>query len=97
MAVLRPSVPEPTASSATVHEFLVQYFLSQDWELTQDEAQGKAKMIKADGTQLYELPEKKWTDTFGDDGESIYHMLQISKHGYVSGLSEMSIQEVLLS
>ena len=96
MPVLRPSVPKPTASSATVHEFLVQFLLSQDWERTRDEAQEKARKIKVDGEALYELPEKRWTDDFGSDGETIYHALQTSKYGYVSELFQISIKEVLL-
>ena len=84
MPVLRPSVPKPTASSATVHDFLVQFLLAQDWELTQDEAQEKARKIKVDGKLLYELPEKALTDEFGIVGETIYHALQTSKYGYVS-------------
>jgi len=57
--VLRPSVPEPTASSAAVHDFLVQFLLSQDWELTRDEAQAKARKLKVDGKTLYNLSEKE--------------------------------------
>ena len=96
MPVLPPSVPKPTASSATVHEFLVQFLLSQDWERTRDEAQEKARKIKVDGKALYELPEKEWTDEFGRNGETIYHALQTSKYGYVSELFQISIKEVIL-
>ena len=96
MPVLRPSVPKPTASSATVHNFLVQFLLSQDWECTRDKAQEKAKKIKVDGKALYELPEKRWIDEFGSEGETIYHALQTSKYGYVSLSSQILIKEVLL-
>ncbi|MCJ1454313.1 hypothetical protein MMC28_004666 [Mycoblastus sanguinarius] len=83
--VLRPSVPEPTASSATVNNFIVQFLLSQDWELTRDEAQVKAKRIKVDGKSLYDIPEKEWIDKFGTEGRSIFHALQTSKYGYDGG------------
>ena len=96
MPVLRPSVPEPTASSATVNNFIVQFLLSQDWELTRDEAQVKAKRIKVDGKSLYDIPEKEWIDKFGTEGRSIFHALQTSKYGYVSFSSPISIKEVLL-
>lgn len=96
MPVLRPSVPKPTASSPTVHDFLVQFLLSQDWELTRDEAQEKARKIKVDGKALYELPEKRWIDEFGSEGETIYYALQTSKYGYVSYSSPKSIKKVLL-
>ena len=96
MPVLRPSFPNPIASSITVHDFLVQFLLSQDWELTRDEAQEKAKKIKVDGKALYELPEKRWIDAFGFNGETIYHALQTSKYGYVSYSPSISVKEVLL-
>lgn len=96
MPVLRPSVPNPTASSATVHDFLVQFLLSQDWKLTRDEAQEKARKIKVDGQALYELPEKRFIDAFGIAGQTIYHSLQTSKYGYVSYSPSISIKEVLL-
>ena len=82
--MLRPSVPKPTASSATVHNFLVQFLLSQDWERTLDEAQEKARKIKVDGKALYELSEKELKDQFGREGETIHYALQTSKYGYVS-------------
>ena len=71
MPVLHPSVPKLTASSATVHQFLVQSLISQDWELTQAEAQEKAKKIKADRKALHEIPEKRLTDELGSAGETI--------------------------
>ena len=49
-----------------------------------------------DGKALYELLERRWTDEFGSAGKSIYHELQTSKYGYVSGLSRISIKKVLL-
>ena len=84
MPVLRPSVPEPTASFTTVQGFLVQFLLSQGFALTQDEAQEKARKLPVDGKALYELSEKRLTDEFGVVGETIYHALQTSKYGYVS-------------
>lgn len=85
MPVLRPlSVPKPTASSATVHDFLVQFLLSQDWERTRDEAQAKAGKLEVDGRSLYELSEKEWIDAFGREGGTIHNQLQTSKYGYVS-------------
>ena len=84
MPVLRPSVPKPTASNVTVHEFLVQFLLSQDWELSRDEAHQKARKIKVDGQALYELLEKRLTDELGSVGATIFQVLQRSKYGYVS-------------
>ena len=84
MPVLHPSVPKPTASYDTVQGFLVQFLLSQGFAFTQDEAQEKARKIQVDGKALYELPEKTLTDEFGMVGETIYHVLQTSKYGYVS-------------
>lgn len=83
--MVRPSsVPSPSASSAAVHEFLVQFLLSQNSQRTRDEAKGLASKIKADGQALYEIQEKDWIDAFGVEGRTTYHALQTSKYGYVS-------------
>ena len=82
--VLRPSVPNPTASSATVHRFLVHFLLSQDCRLSRNEAQEKARKIKANGQALYEMPEKRLTEEFGLVGKFIYRALHTSKDGHVS-------------
>ena len=96
MPVLRPSVPEPTASSAIVHDFLVQFLLSQSWERTRDEAHEKARKLQVDGKTLYELSEKDFIDEFGREGKAIYYALQTSKYGYVSYFSIILVKEVLL-
>ena len=85
--ILRPPIPNPTASSAEVHEFIVQFLLSQDFELTRDEARVSARKIKADGKTLYDLEEKIWIEELGHVGETIYHALQISWYGCVSSFS----------
>ena len=84
MPVLRPSFPKPTASSATVQTFLVQFLLSQHCELTRNEAQEKARRITVDGEALYELPERDWTDAIGSVGEIIHNERHTSKYGFIS-------------
>lgn len=84
MPVLRPSFPNPTASSFAVQTFLVQFLLSQDWGLSRDEALEKVRKITVDGEALYDLPKRDWTDEIGSFGEIIYNELQRSKYGYVS-------------
>lgn len=61
----RSPVPRPTDSSFTVHCFLVNFLRSQDYELSEEDAQQKARRIKVDGKLLYTLPEQKWVDVFG--------------------------------
>jgi len=51
--------------------------------------------IHADGKALYEIPEKRWLDEFGDEGATIYHALQTSKYGSVRSL-KFSIEKILL-
>ena len=42
-----------------------------------------ARKINADGKALYELTEKRWTEEFGSEGQTIHHALQTSHYGYV--------------
>ncbi|KAL9098390.1 MAG: hypothetical protein Q9163_005940 [Psora crenata] len=79
--VSRPPLPELTATSIDVHNFIVQFLLSQDWELTGHEARQRAKRIKGDGITLYRVSRKRWTDELGMDGQMIYQALQTSKCG----------------
>ena len=93
--VLRPSLPPPTASSADVRAFLVQYFLALECERSREDAHKMALKIHADGRALYELPEKRWTDEFGSEGQTIYHALQTSEYGYVSLWSKFLINKII--
>jgi len=83
--VLRPSsVPNPTASNATVHAFLTHFLLSQKFQCTLDDAQERAGKLNVNGKALHELPEKELTDKLGMEGRTIYRALKTSKYGYVS-------------
>ena len=69
------SIQKFNPTHQAIHNFLVQFHLSQYFELTRDEARGKARKIKVDGKALYELPEKGWINEFGNEGETIDHAL----------------------
>ncbi|KAL9133432.1 MAG: hypothetical protein Q9175_005395 [Cornicularia normoerica] len=83
--LLRPSPPPPTASSAEVRAFLVQFFLVLGCERTPESALEMARKINADGIALYEISEKTWADEFGIEGQIIHRTLQRSKYGYDGG------------
>ena len=85
-----PCVPKPTALSVEVHEFLIQFILSQDPIINLEEAQEKACKIAADGQSLHELSEKEFRDELGLIRGLIYRALQTSEFGYVSELSQIS-------
>ncbi len=94
--VLRPSVPPPTASSLTVHHFFIQFFRALNHQRSLQEAEQMAERIHVEGTALYELPEKKFIDEFGFEGQTIYQALRRSKWGYVSLSFKSNLKRSLL-
>ena len=89
-----PCVPEPTASSAEVREFLIQFILSQDPTNKLEEAQEKAHEISADGESFYGISKEEFRDELGPIGGVIHRALQTSKFGYVSELSQISTRRL---
>lgn len=77
--ILRPRVPEPTASSEDLQAFSIQFSRALYCHRTLREAKEVAEKVHTDGVALYEIPEKKWLDDLDFEELTIYRALRISK------------------
>ena len=69
---------------------MIQFILSQDPTINLEEAQEKAHKIPADGESFYGISKEEFRDELGPIGGVIHRVLQTSKFGYVSELSQIS-------
>lgn len=82
--VLRPPVPHPNATPAEAKEYITQFRLSQDEQLTRIEVEQAASLTIVDGKNLYELSLEELEVIHGELGIHLYNALTYGDYGYVS-------------
>ena len=54
-----------------------------------------AERVNANRLALYEIPEKKWVEDLGCEGQTIFRAMNRSQYGAVSYTLELDIDDIL--
>lgn len=79
-----PITPAPGSTTQQVQKFFTDFFLANDYSLSQSQAEGLAAQLQVNGDSLHMLSKETLVQVFGIYGDVIFTIIQSSHYNYVS-------------